>query len=188
MSPDPLRHTARRHARDLCERHLDVAERQASIHANSGLSHGELFQEGALALMALCQDWVARVHGRGLSAAEEAEFVASAETAVRARIQDAIRQAAEARENDRRIVADVEAFEAAETRLASELGHAPSDSQLAERLKWDEAKLNRIRGLRDDARLEDDLGLIPFLEDEDVDVAIAELLEMERRAIDPDLN
>jgi RNA polymerase sigma factor (sigma-70 family) len=144
-------------ARDeIVKDNLPMVLREAAGRAHRGVSVGDLFQEGTVALL----EAIARYE-----ASNGPSFSDYAEQEVAGRMDEAVEAAAAAQRDEADVVAAAEEFQRVEMALARELRRRPAAPEIAERLEWPLEKVESIAALVELARQRHDEEIIPYLED-----------------------
>ena len=120
----------------------------------------ELYQEGAVAVVAAVNEYVA---GDGGAAGLREAVGRAVATHVRG-VQGGERRR---REDDEAFVRDSRRLDLVAVALRQRLGRQPTTDELAELLEWDPARVELVGSLVEDARRIHDETLIPFLDDDD---------------------
>jgi len=143
--------------RRLIEHNLDLVYHAAQARRDRGISFGDLFQEGSVALISAVEHY----------AAAPAGFRPALAAAIAASLDDALTRTQDARRNDDAFVRACQVLETAQRLLAGQLKREATEAELAQLLHWDAARVHAIRGMLDEARGQHDEELLPYLDELD---------------------
>ena len=150
----------------LIEHNLYLVYEAARARKSSGVSFGDLFQEGTVGLISAVEHYQQ----------PGPDFAATLRQAIVATMDDVVGQTAQARKNDQAFASATQLLEAAQRLLTERLGHPATPAELARLLHWEEARVNLVLGLLGEARTLHDQELLDYLENlEDIDDLDGEL-------------
>jgi RNA polymerase primary sigma factor len=141
----------------LIEHNLYLVYEAARARKDSGVSFGDLFQEGTVGLISGVEHY--RQSGP--------DFTSALRQAIAASMDDLAAQTTEAQRNDQAFVSAAQLLEAAQRLLAERLERPATSAELAQLLKWEEARVNLILGMLGEARTLHDQELLDYLDDHD---------------------
>jgi RNA polymerase sigma factor (sigma-70 family) len=148
-------------ARDsLTRAHLDWVIAAARERAGRGLSEGDLFQEGTIGLLEAIE---------GFQSSGQTDFEPYARARVAVHMERALGDEERAVQDGKMLVQAAEDFQRVEVATRGELGRAPTDVELAEKLEWSVERTSEIRQMVEEARRRHDEELLQYLEDVDVE-------------------
>jgi RNA polymerase sigma-E/F/G factor len=146
--------------REVFEQQRAMIVRLARERAEQGLTHEDLLQEGSLGLLAAMHEFAGGV---------AVPFDAYAEARIGEQMDRALRDEQAAVREEQQLVADANAFEAAELALRRELNREATPGELRERLGWTAERMDDAAAAVDDARQRHDEELLPYLNPDDLD-------------------
>ncbi|MHB8573449.1 MAG: hypothetical protein ACYDAY_10955 [Candidatus Dormibacteria bacterium] len=170
----------------LCEKHLYLVTAEIERCGGRGAGIDGLYEEGVIALMQASVERVATLIPGAGEDADDAEFVEFAAAAIAHAIEAVVARESDLRAAESQLLADVRAFDRVEGRLRVRLARVPGDRDLAEALEWELERVKHIRRLRDEALTAAEV--TPAAAEEDLDIAVAKLLDIEARRLKGDLN
>jgi DNA-directed RNA polymerase sigma subunit (sigma70/sigma32) len=141
----------------LIEHNLYLVYEAARARTDQRISFGDLFQEGTVGLISGVEHY--RQPGP--------DFTSTLRLAIAATMDDIVAQTAEAQRNDQAFVSAAQLLEAAQRLLAERLERPATSAELAQLLKWEEARVNLILGMLGEARTLHDQELLDYLDDHD---------------------
>jgi DNA-directed RNA polymerase sigma subunit (sigma70/sigma32) len=141
----------------LIEHNLQLVYEAARARKGSGISFGDLFQEGTVGLISAVEHY--RQPGP--------EFTATLRQAIAATMDDIVAQTVEAHGNDQAFVSAAQLVEAAQRLLKERLGHPATPAELARLLQWEESRVNLVLGMLGESRTFQDQELLDYLDDLD---------------------
>jgi DNA-directed RNA polymerase sigma subunit (sigma70/sigma32) len=141
-------------ADSLVQHNLDLVVKQAESHAGRGLSFADLYQEGTLGLV----DAVRAYDGQG-------DFREFASLHIGLQMDSLIEVEAHARREEEALLADCRALDLVEIELRHRLGREATADELGAGLDWPAERVARVRVALDEARAENDVATLPFLDD-----------------------
>lgn len=168
--PDPAEHerlleAARQgdqDARDALTRaHLDWVVTAARERADRGLSQSDLFQEGTVGLLQAIRDF---------QASGQADFESFARQHVTRYMDQALGNEQKAIEDSRMLLQAAHDYVEAEFKVRRDLGHPPSNAELAVKLEWSTQRTEEIGRMVADARRRHDEEILQYLEPDDIDL------------------
>lgn len=148
----------------LTQAHLDWVLSAARERADSGLSEGDLFQEGSIGLM----EAIDRFPSSGWE-----DFEGFAREQVARRMDGALGEEERVVNDGRMLIQAAQEYEAAEMSLRLEQGRSATDSELAEKLQWSVQRTVEIGQMVADARRRHDEELLEYLDPMDADLETA---------------
>ncbi|MDQ6710946.1 MAG: hypothetical protein M3Z11_10375 [Candidatus Dormibacteraeota bacterium] len=143
--------------RTLIEHNLFLVFDAAMARKDRGVPFGDLFQEGTVGLISAVEHYKA-AHGG---------FHASLVQAISATMDDVLAQTEEAQRNDEAFVTACRLLEAAQRLLSARLERKATPAELAKLLQWEEARVNVILEMLNDASGLHDQELFEYLGDLD---------------------
>ncbi len=149
-------------ARDALTRaHLDWVVAAARERADRGLSQGDLFQEGTVGLLEAIQDF---------PASGETDFESFARQRVANHMDRALGDEQKAIDDSKLLLQAAHDYMEAELNVRRDLGHPPTDAELAVRLEWSIQRTAEIGKMVADARRRHDEEILQYLEPDDLDL------------------
>jgi RNA polymerase primary sigma factor len=145
--------------RRLIEHNLDLVFEAARERRERGVPFGDLFQEGTVGLISAVEHF----------AEPPAQFRARLRVVIGAVMDDILAQTADAQRNDEAFVSACRLLESADRLLKGRLGRAPTVSELARLLQWEESRVNVIQEMLVKARVIHDQELLDYLDELDQD-------------------
>jgi len=142
----------------LLNAHLDWVASAAEERRDRGLSEGDLFQEGALGLMAAIG---------AFGPAGGGDFEAACRREIATHMDRALDDEEAAVRDSERLARAAEDYEGAEIGLRRELGREATTGELAEKLEWTRERTEEVGRLVDDARRRHDEELLSYLDPPD---------------------
>lgn len=163
LSPDEeaellSRRSDPRAAESLVEHNLDLVVEQANHHSGRGVYFGDLYQEGSVGLI----DAVHAYSGQG-------NFRQFASLHIGLQMDSLIEAEGAARSEDQRLLDEVKAMDMADVVFRRENRRDATSEELAAMLRWPLGKVDEVRGMLEQARLENDVHTLAFLEDADLE-------------------
>ena len=140
---------------EVFDQERDLILRLARERGERGLSQEDLVQQGSLGLLAAMHEFAGGV---------EAPFETYAEARIGEEMDRALNEEQAAVREDQQLVADANAFEAAELALRQELNREATPAEVRERLGWTPERLDDVAAAVEDARRRHDEELLPFLD------------------------
>jgi DNA-directed RNA polymerase sigma subunit (sigma70/sigma32) len=143
--------------RTLIEHNLHLVFEAAVARKDRGVPFGDLFQEGTVGLISAVEHYTKADGG----------FHSSLVEAISATMDDVVAQTEEAQKNDEAFVVACRLLESAQRLLSQRLERKATPAELARLLQWDEARVNVILEMLDDASGVHDQELFHYLDDLD---------------------
>src|SRR5919108_2466848 len=143
--------------RRLIEHNLHLVLEAALARKESGVSFGDLFQEGTVGLISAVEHYKPADGG----------FHARLVHAIGATMDDVVAQTQEAQRNDEAFVTACRLLESAQRLLSARLSRAATPAELARLLQWDEPRVNVILEMPRETRVLHDQQLLEYLDDLD---------------------
>ncbi len=137
--------------RTLIEHNLFLVFDAAMARKDRGVPFGDLFQEGTVGLISAVEHYKAAQRG----------FHASLVQAIDATMDDVLAQTEEAQRNDEAFVAACRLLESAQRLLSARLERKATPAELAKLLQWEEARVNVILEMLNDASEAPRPGTVP---------------------------
>jgi DNA-directed RNA polymerase sigma subunit (sigma70/sigma32) len=178
--PDPAEHDRlleaasrgdRAAQESLLSAHLDWAASAAEERRDRGLSEGDLFQEGALALMEAIA---------GFATAGGLEFETACRRAIGLRMDRALAEEEAAVRDAEMLVQAADDYERTEVGLRRELGREATIGELAEKLEWTVERTRYVARVVADARRQYDEEMLEFIDPAAIDFDDDERVEFGR--------
>jgi RNA polymerase primary sigma factor len=141
--------------------HLAMVIRLAGERGDHGLSVADLVQEGSIGLVEAV---------RSFAGSGEPDFARYAEAKVRAQMDGAIANEAEAVRDALLLVAAATDYERTEVLMRLELDRAPTEAELAEKLEWTVDRTRYVAQVVADARRRHDEELLAFIDPDGVEL------------------
>jgi DNA-directed RNA polymerase sigma subunit (sigma70/sigma32) len=143
--------------RTLIEHNLHLVFEAAVARKDRGVPFGDLFQEGTVGLISAVEHY--RLADGG--------FHSSLVQAISATMDDVVAQTEEAQRNDEAFVTACRLLESAQRLLSARLKRKATPAELANLLQWEEARVNVILAMLNDASEVHDQELFQYLDDLD---------------------
>lgn len=140
----------------LVQGNLDLVVELAEAHRDPGVSFADLYQEGAVGLVGA----VAAYDGKGV-------FRDFAGLHVGLQMDSLVEAEAEARRKAKDSVGDAKILDTVQVMFRQRNGREASESEMAELLTWDSARLRRVLAILEEARERNDALTLDFLDDRD---------------------
>jgi DNA-directed RNA polymerase sigma subunit (sigma70/sigma32) len=142
----------------LVEHSLGAVLSEAVARRDRGVGVTDLFQEGSVAALVAIEEYVARGgSGAGLGAYVRRVVGAHLEVVVEREEAAAAETAA--------IVEDIRLLELARVSVGEQIGHEPTETELAAVLLWPPERVTLIAGMLDSAREQFDAEMVEYLDD-----------------------
>jgi DNA-directed RNA polymerase sigma subunit (sigma70/sigma32) len=143
--------------RTLIEHNLYLVYEAAVARKDRGVPFGDLFQEGTVGLISAVEHYKQADGG----------FHSSLVQAISATMDDVVAQTEEAQRNDEAFVTACRLLESAQRLLSERLKRKATPAELARLLQWEEARVNVILEMLNDASGVHDQELFQYLDDLD---------------------
>jgi len=143
--------------RTLIEHNLHLVFEAAVARKDRGVPFGDLFQEGTVGLISAVEHY----------SRDDGGFHTRLVEAISATMDDVVAQTEEAQKNDEAFVIACRLLESAQRLLSERLERRATPAELAKLLQWDEARVNVILEMLNDASEVHDQELFQYLDDLD---------------------
>jgi DNA-directed RNA polymerase sigma subunit (sigma70/sigma32) len=146
---------------EIFDAHLRLVDKAVQERRDRSLGEVELFQEGAIGLLAAIDSFAAR---------PRTDFAGYARALILSQIDAALSEEDEARDQAQQLLTAVQAYEQAEIKVHRDLGRQGTVEELAASLHWTVERVVAIGDMVERARHRHDEEMLPYLDSEDIDL------------------